>query len=160
MTTTPLAVRRKSWSRKRKRLGLIAGLGLVLGAAVGLVLFALQEQIVFFYSPGDVALRDVEPGQFIRIGGLVKDDSWQRDGVNNSFIITDGVDEVATVYVGVLPDLFRNGQGVVAEGKMLEDGTFQSSNVLAKHDENYMPKEVVDALKDSGEWQHGQELSQ
>jgi len=151
MTMTS-SVRRKGWTRKQKRLALIAGLGVVLALATGLVLIALRDQIVFFYSPSDVVSRDVAPGQAIRLGGLVKDGSWVRDGQSNDFIVTDGATDIAATYVGLLPDLFREGQGVVAEGSMGPDGHFAASNVLAKHDENYIPKEVVDALKASGEW--------
>ena len=150
--TMPTAIRRKGWTRKQKRLALIAGLGVVLALATGLVLIALRDQIVFFYSPSDVVSRDVAPGQAIRLGGLVKDGSWVRDGQSNAFTVTDGVTDIAATYVGLLPDLFREGQGVVAEGSMGPDGHFIASNVLAKHDENYIPKEVVDALKASGEW--------
>ena len=155
MTAYP-AVRRKASSRKRRRLAVIAGLGGVLAVASSLVLYALQDQIVFFYSPGDLKVRQLEPGTSIRLGGLVKEGSWSRESASHSFSITDGVSDVTAHYVGVLPDLFREGQGVVAEGKMLPDGTFEATNVLAKHDENYMPKEVVEALKASGEWQHGE----
>jgi cytochrome c-type biogenesis protein CcmE len=150
--TMPTAIRRKGWTRKQKRLALIAGLGMVLALATGLVLIALRDQIVFFYSPSDVVSRDVAPGQAIRLGGLVKDGSWVRDGQSNAFIVTDGATDIPATYVGLLPDLFREGQGVVAEGSMGPDGQFVASNVLAKHDENYIPKEVVDALKASGEW--------
>ena len=150
--TMSSSVRRKGWTRKQKRLALIGGLGVVLALATGLVLIALRDQIVFFYSPSDVVSRDVAPGQAIRLGGLVKDGSWVRDGQSNHFIVTDGATDIAATYVGLLPDLFREGQGVVAEGSMGPDGHFAASNVLAKHDENYIPKEVVDALKASGEW--------
>lgn len=150
--STQAVIRRKGWSRKQKRLAVIAGLALVLALATTLVLVALRDQIVFFYSPSDVIARDVAVGQPIRLGGLVKDDSWTRDGQDNSFIVTDGAADVAARYTGILPDLFREGQGVVAEGSLGEDGTFIATNVLAKHDENYIPKEVVDALKASGEW--------
>ncbi len=150
--STQAVIRRKGWSRKQKRLAVIAGLALVLALATTLVLVALRDQIVFFYSPSDVIARDVAVGQPIRLGGLVKDDSWTRDGQDNSFIVTDGAADVAARYTGILPDLFREGQGVVAEGSLGEDGNFIATNVLAKHDENYIPKEVVDALKASGEW--------
>lgn len=146
------AVRRKGWSRKQKRLATIAGLALVVALAAALVLTALRDQIVFFYAPSDVIAREVAPGTPIRLGGLVKDGSWQRDGQNNSFVVTDGAQDIAARYVGILPDLFREGQGVVAEGRLEPDGSFTATNVLAKHDENYVPKEVVDALKASGEW--------
>lgn len=150
--TVQASVRKKGWTRKQKRLGIIAGLGLVLALATTLVLIALRDQIVFFYSPSDVVARSVAPGQPIRLGGLVKDGTWVREGQNNSFVITDNGKDIATDYVGILPDLFREGQGVVAEGSMTEDGKFLATNVLAKHDENYVPKEVVEALKAQGEW--------
>ena len=150
--TMSAGVRRKGWSRKQKRLGLIAGLGLVLALATTLVLVALRDQIVFFYGPTDVITRQVEAGHPIRLGGLVKDGSWTRDGQDNSFIVTDNVTDIPASYSGILPDLFREGQGVVAEGAMGPDGKFVATNVLAKHDENYIPKEVVDALKAQGEW--------
>jgi cytochrome c-type biogenesis protein CcmE len=150
--TMPTTIRKQGWSRKQKRLALIAGLALVLALATTLVLVALRDQIVFFYSPSDIAAREVAPGQPIRLGGLVKQDSWLREGQDNRFIITDGARDVAASYVGILPDLFREGQGVVAEGSLGPDGAFTATNVLAKHDENYYPKEVVEALKESGEW--------
>ena len=150
--TMSATVRKKGWTRKQKRLATIAGLGLVLVLATALVLMALRDQIVFFYSPSDVVSRDVAVGHPIRLGGLVKDGTWVRDGQNNRFVVTDGVNDIHASYVGILPDLFREGQGVVAEGSIGPDGAFQASNVLAKHDENYIPKEVVDALKASGEW--------
>lgn len=150
--TMPAAMRRKGWSRKQKRLAVIAGLGVVLALATALVLVALRDQIVFFYSPSDVVARDVAAGTPIRLGGLVAEGSWLRDGQENAFTITDGNTSVAAHYTGILPDLFREGQGVVAEGAMQPDGSFKATNVLAKHDENYIPKEVVDALKASGEW--------
>ncbi|UYO01268.1 MAG: cytochrome c maturation protein CcmE [Devosia sp.] len=139
-------------SRKQKRIAIIAGLGVVLAIAAALVLTALRDQIVFFYAPSDVLARAVEPGQPIRLGGLVKDGSWTRQGQDNTFTITDGGAEIIAHYAGILPDLFREGQGVVAEGTMGEGGAFTATNVLAKHDENYIPKEVVDALKAQGEW--------
>lgn len=150
--TMPAAIRKKSWSRKQKRLAVIAGLGVVLALATTLVLVALRDQIVFFYSPSDVIAREVAAGTPIRLGGLVKEATWQRDGEDNSFAITDNATEITAHYTGILPDLFREGQGVVAEGSMQPDGSFIATNVLAKHDENYIPKEVVDALKASGEW--------
>ena len=150
--TTQTAIRKKGWSRKQKRLAVIAGLAVVVALATTLVLVALRDQIVFFYSPSDVVAREVQPGVPIRLGGLVKDGSWTRDGQRNSFVVTDNANEIAASYTGILPDLFREGQGVVAEGSLGPDGAFIASNVLAKHDENYIPKEVVDALKASGEW--------
>ena len=150
--TMPAAIRKKGWSRKQKRLAIIAGLGVVLALATTLVLVALRDQIVFFYSPSDVIAREVDAGTPIRLGGLVKDASWTRSGQENDFVITDMKSDISAQYSGILPDLFREGQGVVAEGSMQPDGTFKATNVLAKHDENYIPKEVVDALKASGEW--------
>jgi cytochrome c-type biogenesis protein CcmE len=145
-------IRQKGWSRKQKRLAVIAGLAVVIALATTLVLVALRDQIVFFYSPSDVITREVGPGLPIRLGGLVKDGSWVREGQDSSFVVTDGANEITARYTGILPDLFREGQGVVAEGSLGPDGQFMATNVLAKHDENYIPKEVVDALKASGEW--------
>lgn len=150
--TTQTVIRRKGWSRKQKRLAVIAGLAVVLALATTLVLVALRDQIVFFYSPSDVVTREIAAGTPMRLGGLVKDGTWVRNGQDNSFVVTDNANDVAATYTGILPDLFREGQGVVAEGSMGPDGTFLATNVLAKHDENYIPKEVVDALKESGEW--------
>jgi cytochrome c-type biogenesis protein CcmE len=140
-------------TRKQKRLAVIAGLAVVLALATTLVLVALRDQIVFFYSPSEVRERAVAAGEPIRLGGLVKEGSWIRSGEVNDFVVTDGETEMAVRYVGIVPDLFKDGQGVVAEGSVSTDGTFAATNVLAKHDENYMPKEVVQSLKDRGEWQ-------
>ena len=150
--TMQTAIRKKGWSRKQKRLAVIAGLAVVIVLATTLVLVALRDQIVFFYSPSDVIARQVSAGTPIRLGGLVKDGTWVRDGQDNSFVVTDNVNEITARYTGILPDLFREGQGVVAEGSLGPDGQFMATNVLAKHDENYVPKEVVEALKASGEW--------
>ena len=143
---------RKGFTRKQKRLVIIAGLAVVLAISTALVLTALRGQIVFFYAPSDLSTREVAPGQPIRLGGLVKEGSWSRSGQENTFVITDGAQEISTRFTGILPDLFREGQGVVAEGAVAADGRFEASNVLAKHDENYVPKEVVEALKAQGEW--------
>ena len=140
-------------TRKQKRLTVIAGLGAVLAVALTLILFALRDQIVFFYSPTEIHAKAVAAGTPVRLGGLVKAGSWVKVGESNDFVVTDGATEVTAHYNGILPDLFREGQGVVVEGAMATDGTFAATNVLAKHDENYMPKEVVEALKKSGEWQ-------
>ena len=140
-------------TRKQKRLAVIAGLALVLALATTLILVALRDQIVFFYSPSEVKERAVAAGTPIRLGGLVKEGSWTRNGEANDFVVTDGETEMEVRFVGILPDLFKDGQGVVAEGSIGADGTFAATNVLAKHDENYMPKEVVEALKERGEWQ-------
>ena len=150
--TVQAGIRKQGWSRKQKRLAVIAGLAVVVALATTLVLVALRDQIVFFYSPSDVIAREVPPGQPIRLGGLVKEASWVRDGQENTFTVTDNATDIVARYTGILPDLFREGQGVVAEGSLGPDGQFIATNVLAKHDENYIPKEVVDALKASGEW--------
>jgi cytochrome c-type biogenesis protein CcmE len=139
-------------TRKQKRLALIAGFAVVLGLATTLVLGALRDQIVFFYSPTELHTKAVAAGTPMRLGGLVKDGSWQKDGEKNTFIITDGQSDASVTYVGILPDLFREGQGIVAEGSLGADGSFTASNVLAKHDENYIPKAVADELKARGEW--------
>jgi cytochrome c-type biogenesis protein CcmE len=143
-------------TRKQKRLATIGALGLVLALATGLVLTALREQIVFFYSPSEVHERAVAVGQHIRLGGMVKDGTWVRDGESNVFTVTDGETELIAHYTGILPDLFREGQGVVAEGSLLVDGSFQASSVLAKHDENYVPREVAEELQRRGEWRPGE----
>jgi cytochrome c-type biogenesis protein CcmE len=140
-------------TRKQKRLAVIAGFAVVIGLATTLVLVALRDQIVFFYSPSEVKERAVAAGTPIRLGGLVKEGSWTRTGETNDFVVTDGETEMPVQFVGILPDLFKDGQGVVAEGSVTPAGTFTATNVLAKHDENYMPKEVVEALKERGEWQ-------
>ena len=140
-------------TRTQRRLSVIAGLGAVLALAVGLILFALRDQIVFFYSPTEIQTKAVAAGTPVRLGGLVKTGSWVKAGESNDFVVTDGTTEMATHYNGILPDLFKEGEGVVVEGAMTTAGTFAATNVLAKHDENYMPKEVVEALKAKGEWQ-------
>lgn len=145
-------------TRKQRRLILIgASLG-VLAIAVGLVLSAMSNSIVFFQSPTDVVSEHLAPGTRIRIGGLVKPGSVERGAdLRISFKVTDGKNDVPVHYQGIVPDLFREGQGVVAEGTLEPGGTFVADTVLAKHDERYMPKEVVDALKKSGRWQEGAE---
>lgn len=142
-------------TRKQRRLIMIgASLG-VLAIAAALVLSALSSSIVFFNSPTDVAEKHIASGTRIRVGGLVKQGSVQRgDDLRITFDVTDGKSDIVVRYQGIVPDLFREGQGVVAEGK-LEAGALVADTVLAKHDERYMPKEVVDALKKSGRWQEG-----
>ncbi len=146
-------------TRKQRRLALIgAALG-VLALAVALVLNALEDSIVFFNSPTDVLEKQVKPGTRIRIGGLVKAGSVQRgEGLVVRFDVTDGRSTVPVAYRGLLPDLFREGQGVVAEGSLDSYGTFRADSVLAKHDETYMPKEVADALRKQGHWKDDREL--
>ena len=140
-------------TRKQRRLTLIgAALG-VLALAVALVLGALKDSIVFFNSPTDVVEKHIKPGTRIRVGGLVKEGSlWRGDSLAVRFEVTDGKSIVPVSYQGLLPDLFREGQGVVAEGAIDPTGTFRADSVLAKHDETYMPKEVADALKKHGHW--------
>ncbi len=140
-------------TRKQKRLAIIGGLGAVLVVAATLIFVALRDQIVFFYSPSEIAEKGITAGTPIRLGGLVKDGSWTRAGETSDFVVTDGQTDLPVHYVGLLPDLFREGQGVVIEGSVSGTGTFAATNVLAKHDENYMPKEVVEELKKRGEWQ-------
>ena len=141
---------------KRKRLYLALGGLALLGLASALVLSAFEENLVFFFSPSDLQAKEVAPGQRLRLGGLVETGSVARatDGVGVSFRVTDGAGSVRVTYDGILPDLFREGQGVVAEGTLV-GGVFQAREVLAKHDENYMPPEVADALKRAGQWQGG-----
>jgi len=144
-------------TRKQQRLGVLA-LGMAaLGGATVLVLSAFNDNLVFFYSPSELKAKAVSADRRVRIGGLVEAQSLSRgaDGHSVAFRITDGANDVPVVYQGLLPDLFREGQGTVAEGKLRPDGVFAASSVLAKHDENYMPREVVDALKKSGRWQKG-----
>ena len=139
-------------TRKQRRLSVIAGLGVVLALALGLILFALRDQIVFFYSPTEIHEKQVAAGTAIRLGGLVKAGTWKKTGDQNDFVVTDGTTDMVAHYTGILPDLFREGQGVVIEGAMATDGSFAATNVLAKHDEKYMPKALVDELKAKGEW--------
>ena len=138
--------------RKHKRLAFVAtGLSLV-AAAVVLILFAFEQNIVFFRSPTDILAKTPAPDRRLRIGGLVEEGSVDKTGgVVIKFRVTDVVSSVPVTYKGILPDLFREGQGVVAEGYM-KDGVFHADEVLAKHDENYMPPEAADALKESGQW--------
>jgi cytochrome c-type biogenesis protein CcmE len=144
---------RSPWSRKKRRLALIGSSLCVFGVAVGLVLFALRGSIVFFYGPTELAEKAPSPGTRLRIGGLVKPGSLVRDGATVRFDITDNKRDVAVTYTGLLPDLFREGQGVVAEGALGTDAIFRADQILAKHDERYMPREVADALKKKGLWQ-------
>ena len=140
-------------TRKQRRGVLIGTCLAVLGLAVGLVLFALRDSIVFFYTPSEVAEKHLETGQRFRLGGLVEEGSVKRgEGTTVSFVITDKRSTLPVTYTGVLPDLFREGQGVVAEGMLTDGGVFHADSVLAKHDENYMPPEVAKKLKEQGVW--------
>jgi cytochrome c-type biogenesis protein CcmE len=142
-------------TRKQRRLTLIAVGGIVLTLAALLTLSALRDSITFFASPSELAVNPPPPGKRLRIGGLVKEGSISKEGVLVRFEVTDGAKSVPVRYQGMLPDLFREKQGVVAEGTF-EDGIFSARTILAKHDENYMPREVVDALKDKGMWQQNE----
>lgn len=140
-------------TRKQRRLVLIGSGLAVLAIAAALVLNALRDSIVFFSTPSDVVARKVEPGKRFRLGGLVQPGSLQRgDNLTVSFTVSDGANSLPVAYQGILPDLFREGQGVVAEGALDAQGRFKADTVLAKHDETYMPKEVADALKKQGHW--------
>jgi cytochrome c-type biogenesis protein CcmE len=143
--------------RKRRRLlYVLTGLVLLAGAAA-IVLSVLSDNLVFFYSPTDLSTQTIPQGRRLRIGGLVADGSVHRsaDGKSITFDVTDKVHQVQITYSGPLPDLFREGQGVVVEGVREANGMIMASTVLAKHDERYMPPEVVDALKRAGRWQEG-----
>jgi cytochrome c-type biogenesis protein CcmE len=143
-------------TRRGRRLSLIALSLAVVGAAAGLALYALSDSIVFFYSPTEVAQKAVAPGSRMRIGGMVKTGSVVKSADQNvAFVLTDGAHDLKVAYQGLLPDLFREGQGVVAEGVLAAPGQIRADTILAKHDERYMPREVVDALKKQGRWQEG-----
>ena len=141
-------------TRKQRRLTLIGFAGGTLALALGLVLYAMSDTIVFFHAPADVAAKGVQPGTRFRLGGLVKEGSITR-GENQqiTFEVVDAQSSLPVRYQGLLPDLFREGQGVVAEGVLEPTGTFRADTVLARHDETYMPREVADALKQQGHWQ-------
>jgi cytochrome c-type biogenesis protein CcmE len=138
-------------TRKQRR-GVLIGVGVaVLTLAVGLVLFALRDSIVFFHTPSDLAEKPIATGERFRLGGLVAAGSVKRgEGTRVQFVVTDTLKTIPVAYEGVLPDLFKEGQGVIAEGKLTDDGTFRADSVLAKHDENYMPPEVAKALEAKG----------
>jgi len=142
-------------TRKERRIYFIL-IGLAtLGIAVALVMTAFEDSIVYFHSPTDVATRtDLQKDRRLRIGGLVKQGSWQKDsdGLTHKFFVTDTAHDIRVAYKGIMPDLFREGQGVVMEGRLQQDGSFRADEVLAKHDENYMPKEVADSLRKAGMW--------
>lgn len=141
-------------TRKQKRLSVIAGALVFLGAATALTFYALGQKASYFYMPADLQAATLEPGQRIRLGGLVENGSIIRgQGTEVAFGVTDSEETVKVRYTGLLPDLFREGQGVITEGSFGSDGVFVADSVLAKHDENYMPKEVADSLKEKGVWQ-------
>jgi cytochrome c-type biogenesis protein CcmE len=143
-------------TRKQRRLYFVLLGMLALGGAVALVLTAISDSLVYFYSPTDVVTQRIPEGRRMRVGGLVEESSLVKDGKTVTFKVTDLTNALPVTYTGVLPDLFREGQGVVVEGRM-KDNLFQASEVLAKHDEKYMPKEVADALKKSGQWNDGKQ---
>ena len=141
-------------TRKQKRLLSIGVIGFVLLLAAGLVATALRDKIVFFHFPTDIVVhKKASPGQRVRIGGVVETGSVTRDGSNVVFSVTDGENTLPVEFVGILPDLFREGQGVIAEGMLKSDGRFDADKVLAKHDENYIPKELQELLKKKELWQ-------
>ena len=135
---------------KQQRLAAVIAVAALLGLAIWLVLSALRDNIVFFYTPSEIPAGMED--RAIRLGGLVKDGSVLIDGLQARFVVTDGDAEIAVSFDGALPSLFREGQGVVAEGR-IADGALNASNVLAKHDETYMPREIADSLKEKGVWQ-------
>ena len=142
-------------TRKQRRMSFIlAGLA-TLGIAAALVLTAFEDSIVYFHSPTDISTKkEIQRDRRLRLGGLVKQGSWKKaaDGLTHGFLVTDTAHDIRVAYKGILPDLFREGQGVVMEGRLQPDGSFRADEVLAKHDENYMPKEVADSLKEAGMW--------
>lgn len=141
-------------TRKRRRLYIVTAALLVFGSAAALVLFALDDSLDLFQSPTQLMAAPPPPDRGIRLGGLVEEGSVLRssDGLSVTFRVTDLAQSVPVTYKGLLPDLFREGQGVITLGNMGPDGTFVAREVLAKHDENYLPREVVDSLKESGQW--------
>ena len=143
-------------SRKQRRLTLIAMAVGVLALALGLVLYAMRDSIVFFHAPADISAKNIQPGARFRLGGLVKEGSVRRGADQHvTFEVQDTKGAISVRYQGLLPDLFREGQGVVAEGVLESSGAFKADTVLARHDETYMPREVADALKAQGHWQGG-----
>lgn len=142
--------------RKHKRLTFVLIALVLLGGAAGLVLNAFEDNIVFFYSPTELKTKQLKPDQRLRLGGLVEDGSLEKSAnAVVRFRVTDTANAVSVVYKGILPDLFREGQGIVAQGHMKGD-EFVAEEVLAKHDENYMPPEVADAIKKSGQWKQAE----
>lgn len=139
--------------RKRKRFMLIGGALVVLAIAVGLMLMAFSQDIRFFRTPADLTEQEITSGARFRLGGLVEEGSVTREGSELHFTVTDTIKTVNVVFEGIAPDLFREGQGVVAEGRFGPDGVFCADNVLAKHDENYVPKDLADSLKKKGVWE-------
>ncbi|MFQ5564154.1 MAG: cytochrome c maturation protein CcmE [Parvularculaceae bacterium] len=148
-------------AKKQRRLMLLGGSFVVAAIAVALTLTALRSSITFFYTPSDLAALDETPTRAIRLGGLVEDGSveYLSEGTDARvrFAVTDASERTEVIFTGILPDLFREGQGVVVQGSFDDQGRLEAQEVLAKHDENYMPKEVADALKEQGHWKYGEE---
>jgi len=138
--------------RKTRRLYFLVAGALAVAVGAGLVLTAFEESIVFFYSPSEILTKIIPTDQRLRLGGLVADGSVKKKGEIITFAVTDLENTIGVSYKGILPDLFREGQGVIAEGQLAPDGHFVAFEVLAKHDENYMPPEVAEAIKASGQW--------
>jgi cytochrome c-type biogenesis protein CcmE len=152
--TMAMAARR---TRKQKRAALILAGVALLGIAAGLVLYALNDTIVFFYTPSELAEKHIPLRKLFRLGGLVEKGSLRKgEGLTVTFTVSDRIKSIPVSYTGQLPDLFREGQGVVAEGKLDASGKFIADTVLAKHDETYMPKDVADRLKEKGVWKEGE----
>lgn len=146
------------FTRRRRRIAFLSLSAVVVGMAMVLVFGALGNRVLYFYSPSDAKAQGVAVGQTINLGGLVKSGSLEKSsGLQVRFLITDNVGSTAVTYMGSLPDLFREGQGVIATGAFGADGIFVATNVLAKHDETYMPPEVAAALKRQGKWRAGQD---
>jgi cytochrome c-type biogenesis protein CcmE len=143
---------KEQMTRRQRRLILIGSCLTIVSLAFALVLNALRDSIVFFNSPTDIVEKQLKPGTRIRLGGLVQPGSLVRKDLDARFELTDGKNAIAVSYHGILPDLFREGQGVVTEGILRASRAFAAESVLAKHDETYMPKEVADALKKQGHW--------
>jgi cytochrome c-type biogenesis protein CcmE len=147
-------------TRRGRRLVLIAAALAVVGGAASLALYALSDSIVFFYSPSEVVDKALGPGARLRVGGLVKSGSVVKSaGETVAFVVTDGAHDLNVSYQGLLPDLFRDGQGVVAEGVLEASNAMRADTILAKHDERYMPREVVEALKKEGRWREGEDVA-
>jgi cytochrome c-type biogenesis protein CcmE len=142
-----------SMKPRHKRIAIVVGVLAAMGVAVALVLNALGSNLVFFYSPSQIEAKEAPAGRSFRLGGMVQTGSVKRDGVHVDFVVTDTVKTTPVRYAGILPDLFKEGKGVVAQGK-LQDGVFVASEVLAKHDENYMPPEAAEAIA-KAKGQHG-----
>ena len=147
-------------TRKRRLIAVLLIL-VGVGTAATIASYSLQQNLLYFQSPSDLALQPIPPGRQFRLGGLVKPGTVNRVGESlaTRFVVTDGPKDITVEYVGILPDLFREGQGVIARGSLDESGLFEASEVLAKHDENYMPPEVADALEKSGHTSAGMDGS-